>query len=125
MKAFADIDPGVLVNKEGETFENTGENAAKIGDFCVENKFYVLTASRFRESSYGHEDGDSSFNYFTVWLVMGIVKNGDMDADYDHNGTITLKEAYKFLGNCEQTLGNDMQHSQVYPKNSSYALFKR
>ena len=125
-KAFMEADPGVLVDGEGNAYEMSQiGDVANIGDFRVDNKFYVLTASRYREESYGREDGSSSFNFFTLWLCMGIVTSDDLDADYDHNGTLTLKELFKFVNYCGGRFGNDVQHVQVYPKNSSYKVFKR
>lgn len=126
VKAFSDADTGLVVDNEGNVFEAKDFDAqAKIGEFRVENKFYVLTASRFQESSYGREDGDASFNFFTIWLCAGIGSSGRMDADTNGNGITTLNELFKWIDRCGHQYGNDMQHVQVYPKNCSYGLFKR
>ena len=106
---------------------------ANTGEFRVRRKFYVLTASRFQELSWGWESGtpETSYNYFTLWLTQGIGTSGHMLADVDKNGKTTLKELYNYISN----VGDNYpfrssgqvyyQHVQVYPANSGYVLFCR
>ncbi len=118
--AFAAADTGVVVND----VENTGE-------FRVENKFYVLCASRYLESSWGSEY--YKYNYFTKWLTDGIGTSGTMkaDKDGDKDGTTSLKELFKYISKVgdsyafRTTSGSYYQHVQAYPKSSTYGLFSR
>ena len=106
---------------------------ANTGEFRVKNKFYVLTASRYQELSWGWESGDpeTSYNYFTLWLTQGIGTSGHMLADVNKNGKTTLKELYNYISNVGdkypfRASGQVYyQHVQVYPANSSYVLFCR
>ena len=118
--AFAAADTGIVTND----VENTGE-------FRVENKFYVLCASRYLESSWGTEY--YKYNYFTKWLTDGIGTSGTMkaDKDGDKNGTTSLKELFKYISKVgdnyafRTTSGSYYQHVQAYPKSSTYGLFSR
>lgn len=106
---------------------------ANTGEFRVRNKFYVLTASRYQELSWGWESGDpeTSYNYFTLWLTQGVGTSGHMLADVNKNGKTTLNELYNYIVN----VGDNYpfrasgqvyyQHVQVYPANSGYVLFCR
>ena len=106
---------------------------ANTGEFRVKNKFYVLTASRYQELSWGWESGDpeTSYNYFTLWLTQGIGTSGHMLADVNKNGKTTLKELYNYISNVGdkypfRASGQVYyQHVQVYPANSGYVLFCR
>ena len=109
ISAFAALDP----------VSNTGE--------LRDSKFYVLTAAAHQESSWG--SNGKGYNYFTYHICQGAL--GDKPADADGNGTVTLSEMYDYV--YEHARGpyyekNDptayYQHAQVYPENSSYALFK-
>ena len=106
---------------------------ANTGEFRVRNKFYVLTASRYQELSWGWESGnpETSYNYFTLWLTQGIGTSGHMLADVNKDGKATLNELYNYIAN----VGDNYpfrssgqvyyQHVQVYPANSGYVLFRR
>lgn len=134
IKAFADADPGLIVANDGTTYENNGV-VPNLGDFRVENKFYVLTASRYLETSWGYEsyshDPDDSNNLFTTWLCEGIGTSGSMPADTNNDKIVTLNELFKYISKVGDDYGiwdgstYNYQHVQVYPKNSSYKLFKR
>ena len=115
-----------------EILPSEGGDAANIGDFR-NSKFYVLTAAKHMESSWGCEDGSasSSYNYFPYYIVKGA--KGAADSNKDKK--ITLKELYKYAD--KEARGpyyyydeNDVrqgpfyQHARVYPSNSSYVLFK-
>ena len=131
IRAFASVDTGVKVRYGAS---DSGDARANTGEFRVENKFYVLTASRYQELSWGSEymDADRSYNYFTLWLVQGIGVSGSMPADANNNGQTTLDELYRYISD----VGDDYpfrpssgevyyQHVQVYPTNSNYVLFCR
>lgn len=132
VRAFEDADPGLLVDGNGHVYANDGA-VPNVGELRVDNKFYVLTASRHKELSYGWEtsgdySGSNSNNWFTKWLCDGIGTSGHMAADTDYNGTTTLNELFSYIsrvGDNHQMSGGGYQHVQVYPKNSGYALFKR
>ena len=115
-RAFAAVDDGIAANRQDE---------ANIGDF-VSSEFYVLTASRHRENSYGN---DSIGNYFTIYLVEGARGAAENNGD----GYINMHELFLYIkANAtgpytfyydDGTSENFYQHVQEYPKNSSYKLF--
>ncbi len=122
IRAFSGADPGIVVTLQPNT-----------GEFRVDNKFYVLTASRYQELSWGMESGKSetSYNYFTLWLTQGVGTSGAMPADANSNSQTTLDELYRYISR----VGDDYpfktdggvyyQHVQVYPADSDYVLFCR
>lgn len=137
INAFANVDKGVWVpcgtSDSGDTRANTGE-------FRLENKFYVLTASRYQELSWGNEANDPyySYNYFTMWLTQGIgttdamPADGSMPADANNNGQTTLDELYRYVSDIGDEYpfqpasgGVYYQHVQVYPTGSNFVLFCR
>ena len=116
IQAFAAADEETAVS-------NTGELRS--------SKFYVLTAAAHQESSWGYEYGGDmdGYNLFPLYFSQGAM--GDKPADANGNGTITLNEMYNYVyENCYNAgpfyeSGEYVyQHVQVYPENSSYALFK-
>ncbi len=137
ISAFANADTGVRVRIDAS---DSGDIRANTGEFRVENKFYVLTASRYQELSWGEETEDPYYahNYFTRWLTQGIgtsdtmPADNSMPADANNNGQTTLDELYRYISD----VGDDYpfrpasggvyyQHVQVYPTNSNYVLFCR
>lgn len=131
IRAFVNADTGVRVRVDAS---DSGDTRANTGEFRVDNKFYVLTASDYNELSWGNEvyDADRSYNYFTLWLIQGIGVSGSMPADANNNGQTTLNELYRYISD----VGDDFpfrptdggvyyQHVQVYPSNSKYVLFCR
>ena len=128
IRAFSEADPGIRVRVPGRT-NTKGAPTPNTGELRVENKFYVLTASRYLEESWGTEKGP--YNYFTKWLTDGIGTSGSMAADADANGEATLSELFNYVakrGNdypFEYDGGIYYQHVQVYPKDSDYGLFRR
>ena len=128
IRAFSEADPGIRVRVPGRT-NTKGAPTPNTGELRVENKFYVLTASRYLEESWGTEKGP--YNYFTKWLTDGIGTSGSMAADANANGEATLSELFNYVAK----RGNDYpfeydgriyyQHVQVYPKDSGYGLFRR
>ena len=126
---FRSADPGLM---ESNYAANTGE-LRKV------NKFYVLTASGYREESYGGEPttpGKNGYNYFTQWLTEGVGKSGSMPADEkfagNENDMVDLHELYRYISNVgdwnkiwiKSKRSNFFQHVQVYPSDLRYTLFK-
>lgn len=137
VRAFSDADTGV---KEAVEVAGTGSGGIQSNtlEFRVSNKFYVLTASRYQELSWGWEGGtaEDSYNYFTRWLTegIGITRRYDgsgfnvsasMPADTNNNGRTTLDELYRYISDVGDNypLNGNYQHVQVYPANSKYVLF--
>ena len=131
IRAFANADTGVRVRVDAS---DSGDTRSNTGEFRVDNKFYVLTASDYNELSWGNEmnDADRSYNYFTLWLYEGIGVSGSMPADANNNGQTTLNELYRYISD----VGDDFpfrpadggvyyQHVQVYPAKSNFVLFCR
>lgn len=118
-----------------KAFSNVDADAiqANIGDFRVRSKFYVLTASRYQELSWGWESGtpETSYNYFTKWLTEGIGTTGSMPADANRDRRTTLNELYRYISKVGDKIPLEVdgqiyyQHVQVYPANSNYVLFCR
>ena len=112
--AFRDVDKGVLAPGQGV--------------FVLENKFFVLTASAYRETSWSLKN---KYSYFTKWLTDGIKTKGKMPADSNKNKYTTLNELYGYMkkkanGKTFRYRGmNYKQHVQVYPANSGFELFYR
>ena len=127
-RTFARADPGVWVELEGNQTDSSG-NIAKTGELRIENKFYVLTASDYREESWGLER--SAYNFFTRWLTSGVGSSGSMPADLDDNGCLALRELYGYIkekGDYYPIASGGRyyyQHAQVYPSDSSFVLFTR
>ena len=133
IRAFSKADCGVEVVLRANDMDSSGVRA-NTGEFRVENKFYVLTASRYQELSWGYESGsvETSYNFFTMWLTQGIGTSGPMLADANDNGQTTLNELYQYISE----VGDDYafrdssgkvyyQHVQVYPAKCSFGLFCR
>ena len=110
IRAFAEADPA--------------SNAGELRD----SKFYVMTASADNEFSWCCED----YSYFSWHFCQGAL--GDKPADADGNGVLSMKELFDYVyerakGPYYRDYGNGYyetcyQHAQMYPENSSYALFK-
>lgn len=117
IQAFADADEPV----------NDG-TVANGGPFR-QSKFYVLTASKHDEESWGWETYDDSptdsYNYMTYYMRKGVT--GSKPADANKNKKITLKELYNYTRKkClkEAKPFGETQHVMVYPANSSFVIFK-
>ena len=115
--AFAAADPGL----------ESGPGHSKAADLA-KKKFYVLTCSDIGQDSYGSES--LGFNFFTYWLTEGVRTSGAIPADANADRKVTLSELYSYIVRQEPilaaTYGNHyVQHAQVYPSGSAYALFKR
>lgn len=119
--AFAKADPGIPVL--------TGENNAKsTGDLRLP-KFYVLTASAHQEKSYGWEthETDSSYNFFTKWLIQGIGSKDNSPADADGDGYLSLAEMFDYVKQYHTISDGSAtytQHVQRYPIGNTDHLLK-
>jgi len=103
--------------------ETAEEVEAQTGELRVSNKFYVLTSSAHKESSWG---SDMDGGIFVENVVNGVGSSGSMPADSNSDGYLTLQELYRYA--YDHTLSDSAstpQHVQVYPANSSYQLFRR
>ncbi len=95
------------------------------GEFRTD-KFYVLTAARHQESSYGSEP--RGYNLFTYYLIEGVT---DMAADTNGDGAVSLHELFLYIdanatGPWTLSDGTEVyQHVQEYPRDSDYVLFVR
>ncbi len=114
-----DSTAGVSGSNSDVFYSNTGEFRT--------SKFYVLTATRHQETSYGQE-GSTPYNYFTKAIAdaAGVT----MPADTNGDSCISLHELFVFvyqqaMGPYDDGTGEYYQHAQEYPKNSSYKLFAR
>ncbi len=133
ISAFSSLDTGV-VEKPYIEYDKNGveiEDSSNTGEFR-KSKFYVLTASRYLQLSWGTEQGP--YNFFTYDLTNGVGTSGNMPADVNYgnsDGYVTLNELFQYI----KTIGDARSYSyqgstvhqnvQVYPTGSSYQLFKR
>ncbi|MBR4343605.1 MAG: caspase family protein, partial [Lachnospiraceae bacterium] len=130
---FASADPGYSETKtyyfDAEGKDITAE--VNTGEFR-KSKYYVLTASRYQEYSWGSES--YRCNFFTKWLVEGIGRDYDyeyMPADSNEDDKVTLNEAHSYVKeiNDEYSFYSGgsyyYQHSQVYPENCDFVLFTK
>ena len=94
-----------------------------------QSRFYVLAASRHHELSWGSES--KGYNYFTKWLTEGVGTSGNMPADTNNDGVVTLTELFNYIKqyNTYGIKSSDdgkiyYQHVQRYPVGSQYPLFR-
>lgn len=127
ISAFAAADPGLTVYETDEyalsgAGENDGAGQYPHGNQFLTEKFAVLTASAYLQTSYMM--GEHTYNVFPYWLTKGVGTAGAMPADIEHgngDGKLTLNELYQYV----YTHTIHRQTPQVYPKNSDYVLFLR
>ena len=119
VQAFAARDSVADAGADTDGFTGGETLAFDTGEFRREGKFYVLTASRYQQSSYGVEGEKSSF--FDDALCKGMEKeNGTMRADADRDGKLTQHELFLYIRQFDEMF---MQNVQTYPLNSDYVLF--
>ena len=124
VSAFQSADPGLPVDANGNAVFG---DEANLGELRIANKFYVLTAARHNEMSW--EDGTNGM--FTQWLADGVGESGRMPADRNNDGAATLNELFRHVDSCGADewfydgQSHYQQHVQVYPKNSSFVVFRR
>lgn len=111
-----ETDSGEMLG-DSETFDT--------GEFRKAGKFYVLTAARYHQMSWG--TGADTYNFFTKFITEGITPvDGSMPADADGNGKVTQHELFLYIKSCEEDdTGFIFQDVQEYPVNSEYVLFCR
>ena len=127
VRAFEAEDRLVLSGEHTYVFDESGSDATlqfNLGDFCT-SKFYVLTASRHQELSWGSES--RRCNVFTEALIEGVMNT--MPADTNGDSAVNLHELFLYIKanatELQSPSGTVYQHVQEYPKNSSYKLFKK
>ena len=126
VQVFAEKDPGVIImpGPEGEA----GGLRKNSGEMRVENKFYVLAASRHNEMNYGYEESGHGFigNFFTKWLLEGIGTKKNSPADISpKDGALTLKELFDHVNTHVYAANNSNypQHVQCYPSDCNFVCF--
>ena len=104
--------------------EDGNEVVAQTGELRETNKFYVLTSSAHRESTWGY---DETGGIFVTGIVNGIGSSGAMPADTNSDGCVALNELYHYTYTYtfNETKDDEPQHVQVYPEDSDYELFIR
>ena len=123
--AFAAHDPTIVLDETLAADFTVGEtNAFDRGEFR-QPKFYVLTAARYHEMSWGMEG--SRFNYFPKFICDGATvdaKTGLMPADANRDGKLTQHELFSYIKVREEDSSDFInQNVQEYPLNSDYVLF--
>jgi hypothetical protein len=123
--AFAAHDPTVVLDDTLAADFTVGEtNAFERGEFR-QPKFYVLTAARYHEMSWGMES--TRFNYFPKFICDGAMvdaKTGQMPADANQDGKLTQHELFSYIKVREEDASDFVnQNVQEYPLNSDYVLF--
>ena len=126
VKAFASVDPGIVVKQEMEPNSNR-----KSAGNLRQPKFYVLAAAAHHEESYGYSNTSTDpVNLFTKWLIQGVGEAGNSPADISpQNSILILDELYQYIksvgDNYKITIQGETyyQHVQVYPENSDQAIF--
>ena len=124
ISAFSDMDPGIVLPA-------VSKNRLRSTGSLRTNKFFVLTAARHHELSYGIE-GENAHNYFTSWLLEGIGNASSSPADLSPaDQLLTLNELFSYIRDNynDYSFGtlldgtNLCQHVQCYPQDSSFPLF--
>lgn len=110
--AFSGQDQGVLAPMDHN-----------LGAFVLANKFYVMTASAYMETSWHLK---KKYHYFVKWLTDAVKTKGKMPADSNKNSFLTLQEWYKAVAKKgTKQPKRYRQHIQVYPSNCGLELFYR
>ena len=129
-------DPAAFDNAVIKTFaradEHINDGTVGNGGPFRKNKFYVLTASKHDETSWGWERYDDSasgsYNFMTYYMREGV--SGKKPADSNKNKKITLAELRSYVSKkcakaCRTTRGvTSIQHVQAYPANSGFVVFR-
>ena len=121
-----------VIRAFAEADECVNDGAAGNGGPFRENKFYVLTASKHDEVSWGWERYDDSasgsYNFITYFMREGAT--GKKPADANKNKKITLAELQSYVSKkcakaCRTTRGvTSIQHVQAYPAKSGFVIFR-
>ena len=131
VQAFAEKDPGIrVIQQPGDSSDGMRK---KSGAMRIENKFYVLAASRHNETSFGYVGTEAyKGNVFTIWLTQGIGNKTNSPADISlKDGMLTLDELYQYIKiksdkrDPRLLIGGVQyyQHVQCYPKDCNLVCF--
>ena len=101
--------------------ESVEEVSAQTGELRVSGKFYVLTSSGHRETTWSN---NTYGGIFIQGITAGVPTAGTMPADSSGDGIVTLNELYHYTYQYVLSKVNG-QHVKVYPTGSGYKLFKR
>lgn len=130
---FAARDGGIAVDSNERILMQAGELRGHVTDQTRENKFYVLTSSKFQQLSFSNND----YTYFIKWLSDGVGTSGGMKADEKYagnkDGKVTLNELYTYISRVgdKYSLKSSedgmyyTQQVQVYPSGSNFVLFQK
>ena len=128
VNAFSKADPGVTVTLPDDSESHLAP--ASTGDLRLP-KFYVLAASAHHEENYGWEteEEETSYNYFTSWLIEGIGRRDASPADTDGSNVLSLQELYLYIRHYDihpfVISGiTYYQHVRCYPMGSTTRLLK-
>ena len=135
IQAFSRVDSEIVVeqtlvyyyDEEGNEIESDSAMAENTGEFRVANKFYVLTAADYMQTSWGWEDFSStsnSYNEFGYHMKAALSGSSKMAADSNSNGQLTLQELYSYMYSALRNATNPST-VRVYPTSSSFVLFTK
>lgn len=130
ISAFRSADPGLSLDGVSLSFDQAG-NAAQAPSLRLlgalrKPKFHVLASSAHRELSYGYTGSILPHTKFTYSLYHAVGQSGAMPCDTNGDGLASMKELADFIDDFEDPYNADfIQHTQIYPENSDYALFCR
>lgn len=123
---------GTISMKEAQNFNRNVINAfamadstVKSGEMCT-NKFKVLTACHYYQTSGCYNSTNPPYSIFTEKLVSGVgfsysgARRSSAPADTNNNKKLTLQECWHYT-----YYGIYGQDAQCYPTNSSFKLFQR
>lgn len=127
---IADRDDGVVSFDSNERAFFAGDLRDKLTSQTRENKFYVITASKFQQTAWATVD---EYSYFIKWLTDGVGQSGSMKADTQYAGNkderVTLHELYTYISKVGDNYPHHVdgktfyQTVQVYPSHSDFTLF--
>ena len=88
-------------------------------------KFHVITSSAHLEYSYAYSAVLNPHSKFTYGLTQGVGLSGAMPCDKNGDGLAAMNELAGYIDACDDPVNPYIQHVQIYPANSDYALFFR
>lgn len=88
-------------------------------------KFHVITSSAHLEYSYAYSAVLNPHSKFTYGLTQGVGLSGAMPCDKNGDGLAAMNELAEYIDACDDPVNPYIQHVQIYPANSDYALFFR
>lgn len=124
VEAFSAYDSVVNLNTAPSGDFAVSDTAAfETGEFRQSGKFYVLTAARYHQVSWGAAGGVRS--EFIGFICDGLgIENDYMRADANRDGKLTQHELFMYIKAREEDPEHRVnQDVQTYPLNSDYDLF--